>query len=109
MNKHYSMVGHRIGRLVVIEELPSVKIGDTRASRVRVRCDCGTVKDTWRATIRNGNTRSCGCLRAERYRAQNPDGLNERELAARRQRRRQDRLKSSGTDPAAAKLARMKW
>lgn len=55
--------GERFGRLIVIERIPSVKHGQ-EISWI-CKCDCGntcTVKGTH---LRNGATKSCGCLRTE--------------------------------------------
>ena len=49
--------GDRFGRLTVVQD---------RGSRcVECRCDCGATKIATRKYLRNGDTRSCGCLRRE--------------------------------------------
>lgn len=55
--------GDRFGRLVVLRELESVRTPNgTVFRRVECRCDCGVVRDFRLPMLRNGNTRSCGCL-----------------------------------------------
>lgn len=51
-------VGHRYNKMVVIEELPI-----TLNRRVIAQCDCGVIKEVILASLRNGNTTSCGCYR----------------------------------------------
>lgn len=106
-----NILGRKFHRLTVIEELPSVKIGNSHASRVRVRCDCGTEKVIWRYQIVANTTKSCGCLQREIIQRQNPDGLTERQLAARRQARKyaRDQAPEPEADRSALALARMKW
>lgn len=52
--------GKRYGRLVVLS-----RIDNTDRSRWNCKCDCGNIKDVDQAKLINGETRSCGCLRAE--------------------------------------------
>jgi hypothetical protein len=60
-------VGERFGRLVVTEILPASKdAAGYPLLRARVLCDCGTSKDVRRRDLRNGKTRSCGCLGREK-------------------------------------------
>jgi hypothetical protein len=59
-------VGDRFGRLVVIRELASVKSPNGTVNRmVECRCDCGTVGNFRLPSLRNGKTKSCGCLAIE--------------------------------------------
>ena len=46
--------GERFGRLTVVKDLGRL--------HVECKCDCGAMKITNRKTLRNGDTRSCGCL-----------------------------------------------
>lgn len=55
------VIGERIGRLIVQEELPK----RDRYTFYRVVCDCGTVKDVNRSSLISRATMSCGCLRKE--------------------------------------------
>ena len=56
------LIGKRFGRLVVIGDAGHVPSG---ARRSQVRCDCGTIKLTINAHLKNGTARSCGCYRSE--------------------------------------------
>ncbi len=57
-------IGCRFGRLVVIgfnkEETPK-----GRHTMAHCVCDCGKATSVWPASLRNGTTKSCGCLRME--------------------------------------------
>lgn len=57
------MIGRRFVRLVVVE-----KAGVDRWKHLtwRVVCDCGETRIVGGASLRTGNTTSCGCLRLER-------------------------------------------
>lgn len=57
----FDITGNRYGRLTVIKR---VLISDKRA-RWECKCDCGETTVVRGSSLRNGNTRSCGCLRAE--------------------------------------------
>lgn len=59
------MIGKRFGRWIVLEQVPRPMYHVQQAAWYRCRCDCGTVRDVNGATLRNGNSRSCGCLRNE--------------------------------------------
>lgn len=39
---------------------------DSRNAIWRVKCDCGTEFDVAAYCVKNGHTRSCGCIRIER-------------------------------------------
>lgn len=51
--------GQRFGRLVAVE--PTAKRSDRKVVWV-FRCDCGKIVEISGKSVRNGNTRSCGCL-----------------------------------------------
>lgn len=55
------LTGARSGRLTAISREPSTD----RRSRWLCRCDCGSELVVLAQSLRDGNTRSCGCLRAE--------------------------------------------
>lgn len=57
------LTGRRFGRLKVLE---FVRGDGPRDHRWRCICDCGTVKVTKTRSLRNGSTKSCGCLYLER-------------------------------------------
>jgi hypothetical protein len=58
-----AMIGNKYGRLLVTERAPNDQ-GNRR--RYVAVCDCGTVKEYDAYSVRNGNTKSCGCLHLER-------------------------------------------
>lgn len=57
-------VGDRFGRLVVIDADPTMRKWRKRA--YRCRCDCGQETVMAASNLRQGNTRSCGCLSHDR-------------------------------------------
>ena len=60
------LLGQRFGRLLVVARAPTL-----RYSRWLCRCDCGAevVVSAQLLRMREGGTRSCGCLRREACRA----------------------------------------
>ena len=56
------MEGKRFGRLTVISRMPNSNTGRTVWKTI---CDCGTTASVHGAHLRNGHTRSCGCLARE--------------------------------------------
>lgn len=57
----FDLTGERYGRLVALRrEVLSVR--GRRQGRWRCRCDCGAETVVVTQALRNGNTRSCGCL-----------------------------------------------
>lgn len=54
--------GDRFGRLEVVTR---VQNGSRRKVRFLCRCDCGSEVEVFADCLRNGTTRSCGCLRRE--------------------------------------------
>lgn len=63
MIQEINLVGQRFGRLVAIERFK----GDDKKDYTRwvCLCDCGNQKIIARASLRNGETQSCGCLQKE--------------------------------------------
>jgi hypothetical protein len=60
-------IGQRFERLVVIEEAaPLIKNGRRAEHRWLCQCDCGNTVIVIQGSLRNGTTKSCGCLRRER-------------------------------------------
>lgn len=57
--------GEVYGRLTVIREVSPKASGKTLQRCVECECECGEVGVYRLYTLRNGNTRSCGCLSAE--------------------------------------------
>ena len=72
MSKLIDLTGQRFGRLVVLERgddyvsPPDLYDGSVQR-RVQwiCKCDCGNTTLVWSESLKNGRTRSCGCLRKE--------------------------------------------
>lgn len=60
--------GERFGRLVVLGEAEPLFDPTThkKQSVALCRCDCGETLPVRAASLKSGNTRSCGCLRKRR-------------------------------------------
>jgi hypothetical protein len=63
-------IGSRYNRLVTTS---APYVVDQRRSHVDVQCDCGTIMAIPVYSLRNGNTKSCGCLRSDRHGSRNPN------------------------------------
>lgn len=61
MSKLIDITGRRFGRLTVIERAGSNKYG----AKWKCECDCGNISVVLGAKLRNGHTKSCGCLVVE--------------------------------------------
>jgi HNH endonuclease len=61
--------GQRFGRLVVIEHRSKPEGASGYGAYWLVRCDCGTEKVLAGQALREGGTRSCGCIVDEQRRA----------------------------------------
>jgi hypothetical protein len=57
-----NLSGQRFSRFVVLEFAGR---NENRVALWLCRCDCGTTKTVRAANLRNGNTKSCGCLHKE--------------------------------------------
>lgn len=57
------MTGKRVGRLIVISRAENDKYGN---ARWRCKCICGKFAVVNGSALRNGHTRSCGCLQADK-------------------------------------------
>lgn len=66
MKEAEDLIGQKFGKLTVIERAPN-KISPCGANRVRwlCKCDCGNTKIIYGQSLKNGSTRSCGCLNKE--------------------------------------------
>lgn len=61
---HENLIGYRFSRLIVVEYA-----GRTKTNRMclwRCKCDCGNEIIVRTSSLRDGSTRSCGCLQRER-------------------------------------------
>jgi hypothetical protein len=66
------MVNKRFGRLVVVREVPERNaLGHIL---YECRCDCGAAKEILGASMRQGNTTSCGCAQREATSTHGMDG-----------------------------------
>lgn len=68
MGKLRDLTGQRFGRLIVLQREGSVYMsGNKNWSQPTwvCRCDCGTEFVTCGIYLKQGRTRSCGCLRRE--------------------------------------------
>lgn len=62
MPQSKELVGARFGRLLVMAEAhPRVNSGH-KIRMLQVKCDCGNVRVVQAGNLRNGHTKSCGCL-----------------------------------------------
>lgn len=59
MGKLINLVGQKFGQLTVVEDVGS----KNRKHYWRCICDCGNEKIVDGASLRSGNTKSCGCLK----------------------------------------------
>lgn len=58
------MVGKKFGRLTVLEETNKRK---DRRIVYKCLCDCGNISYVTGKNLRNGNTKSCGCLSVDKF------------------------------------------
>lgn len=80
MRELIDLTGQRFGRLVVLERgdnyvcetlHPDGSSVVYKAPKWRCRCDCGNEVTVLGASLKTGNTKSCGCYRKERTRHEN--------------------------------------
>lgn len=62
MPKLINEVGNKYGKLTVLERAQTKKKG----VHWHCRCECGNEVDVLGTSLRNGNTKSCGCLQKEK-------------------------------------------
>jgi len=61
-----NLIGHKYGRLTVIEEGDRLRVSRRKVLRRWVCvCDCGNTSILSTGNIRSGNSKSCGCLNLE--------------------------------------------
>ena len=58
------LTGQQFGRLTVLEKDLTVKKG--KPIKWICRCECGNIKSIQGTNLRNGSTKSCGCLQKEK-------------------------------------------
>jgi hypothetical protein len=54
-----TLIGQRFGRWTVL------KLDKSKPRNYICRCDCGTIKSVFSGTLKNGQSKSCGCLKIE--------------------------------------------
>jgi hypothetical protein len=66
MPKKLDLTGQRFGRLTVLEFAARQK-RPQQCSKIfwRCQCDCGEIREIYASSLRNGRTKSCGCLQRE--------------------------------------------
>jgi len=62
IKKYFPTIGEKFDRLTVMKEVEPIK----RNTAVLVECECGNKFVVRYYCLRNGNTKSCGCLRDEK-------------------------------------------
>lgn len=67
LEKRYSLVNQRFGRLFVLWRAGSVKYGKTPSSHSlwECKCDCGKIIKVAGRYLRAGTKKSCGCLKED--------------------------------------------
>lgn len=61
--KKIDLTGLRFGRWIVLSQ--SQDVGNRKQIKWNCRCDCGSVKSVQAESLKNGASRSCGCLARE--------------------------------------------
>lgn len=65
MSKKLNLKGMRFGKIVVVRD--SGKSTASGSVVWIVKCDCGNTREYSRKSLRNGDNKSCGCLRRRDY------------------------------------------
>jgi hypothetical protein len=67
-NRIVDMRGYTVGRLTVLDEEPirHITSGGNTIIKWKCRCACGNIIEISTASLKQGKTKSCGCLGAER-------------------------------------------
>lgn len=80
LSEQKNLVGQTFSKLLVVERAPSIARGETKmVSAWLCRCDCGNEKIIQGCNLRNGTTKSCGCIRDDLRKdwATGPGGLSD--------------------------------
>ena len=56
------LTGQKIHRITFLEY---IGVNENRNSRWKVQCDCGTIFEVTATSVKQGHTKSCGCVRIE--------------------------------------------
>ncbi len=62
INSNEQLVGQRFGNLTILEEVSPKIYESGKARRVKCVCDCGEKTEVFLCSLKDGNTKSCGCL-----------------------------------------------
>ena len=62
MSAHRDLVGQKFTRLTALRRVESDSRGN---ARYVCKCACGEITTVRACSLKNGNSRSCGCLRSE--------------------------------------------
>jgi hypothetical protein len=66
MSNFVDLTGKRFGRLTVIALIEKASRKGKR-TEYQCRCDCGNIKSITGSSLTTGNTKSCGCMKKERF------------------------------------------
>ena len=61
-DRYKDLTGQKFSRLIVLKKVGKTKFG---ALIWRCKCDCGNVVDVVGGSLKNGHTKSCGCIHKE--------------------------------------------
>lgn len=77
MTKLRDLTGQRFGRYTVLERAEDYvnPWSGCRATQWRCLCDCGTIKVVVGESLKQGVTRSCGCLKRDMARERALNGV----------------------------------
>jgi hypothetical protein len=75
------LTGQKFGKLTVLYEADKIRFNSKKTARTwRCICECGTEKTILQASLRSGNTKSCGCGCVEnRNRILNKKGVSKKD------------------------------
>lgn len=69
-----SLIGQRFGRWTVL----SVDKSKKRRTHYMCKCDCGTIKSVCKSILKNGQSKSCGCLKRDLTKQRNKENAENR-------------------------------
>ena len=65
MPQFIDLTGQKFGRLLVLEKGPEYLSGGRKRFKWKCLCDCGNIYFTRGDALKNGSTKSCGCLKKD--------------------------------------------
>ena len=71
--QYEDLTGQRFGRLLVMHHVLRYDIRNRRKNYWLCKCDCGKETTVYIQNLKNGTTKSCGCLQKENAQAQSTD------------------------------------